>query len=113
MKPRKHNYANAPQSMACGGKVKGYADGGEVRKKASKKKKVTTRRGDTNQSTNVGSTSDTLRNRRAQQMADLGLKDGGRVQMPGRETRQTRERPPMPNPKKGPTPRRIGRRPKS
>lgn len=108
MKPRKHNYSNQ-KGMGCGGKVKGYADGGPV-KKASRKKKVTRRQGDTNRSTNVGSTSDTLRNRRAQQMADLGLKDGGRVQMPGRETRQTRERPPMPKPKKGPAPRRIGRR---
>jgi len=71
MKPKSHKYSNQSN---C------YADGGQVSKKKTSKKKTPVRRsGDTVQSTSVGSTTDTLRNRRAQQMAELGLKDGGRV----------------------------------
>ena len=67
MKPKTHKYANC------------YQDGGQVTKKKKKKKKKVVRSGDTMQSTSVGSTSDTLRNRRAAQMEALGLKDGGKV----------------------------------
>jgi len=69
-----------------------YADGGKVI--APKKKKRVRRSGDTLQSTSVGSTADTLRNRRQNQMDALGLKDGGPVN-------------PLPRPRSGGTPRRI------
>lgn len=77
MKPKSHKYGNASQ-------VKCYADGGEVsrtKKKAAKKKTSRVRtdaRGNV-QSESVGSASDTIRNRRAQQMEALGLRDGGSV----------------------------------
>lgn len=93
MKPKRHKYGNASQ-VTC------YADGGKVTKK-KKKKKVTPQPNKGAEATPemLGSgaaakAGDALKNRRQQQMDELGLKDGGSVKM----------KPP----KKGNKPKKIG-----
>lgn len=70
---RKHTYANASQ-------VKCYADGGPVKKakKKGKKKVATPEMLGTGGAAQAGTT---LRDKRAQQMKDMGLADGGKPKM--------------------------------
>lgn len=90
MPSRRHKYGNASQVTTH---VDSYADGGKVKKKAKKKRKPTPGMLGTGAAARTGTT---LRDKRKQQMDDLGLADGGRV------------RKQMKPPEKGGTPKKIG-----
>lgn len=96
-------------------KVHKYADGGKVissegtRAPRPAPKPPARPRGDTVQVPKAESAADALRNQRARQMKELGLRDGGPVKMPPKETRKI---PPtqLPAPQSGTKPKRIGKR---
>lgn len=101
-------------------RVHKYADGGKVVRSeggARQQPRPQTQpkpppKGDTVQSPKPESAADALRNQRARQMKELGLKDGGRVKkppLPDASTRVVKPRP-LPPPQSGPKPRRIGKR---
>jgi hypothetical protein len=81
-----------------------YANCGKVATKFQK-----SRPRDTVASPKPAGTIDTLRNQRARQMKAMGLRDGGPVKMPPKETRKI---PPtqLPAPQPGTKPKRIGKK---
>jgi hypothetical protein len=103
-------------------RVHKYADGGKVirseggaRPQTQPKPRPQTQpkpppKGDTIQAPKPESAADALRNQRARQMKELGLRDGGAVRkMPAAETRKIKPTA-LPPPKRGAKPTRIGKR---